>query len=184
MNKIYKQSNLFEEETEKINDFDKCYEIAEGGKCEPFWNDVYKKAFPDMTNHMRGKKEFCKSQIMGVDRIIYLENGKTITIDEKIRTKIYEDIALEYISNDQKNTPGWMEKDLSIDYLAYAFLPSKTAYLFDWRMLKRVWGKYKEIWKEKYFIAKAKNESYITYSVCIPIDLLMKKCSIASIIKL
>lgn len=184
MSEIYKLSDLFDEKTEKINDFNKCYEIAEGGKCEPFWNDIYKKAFPNMTNHMRGKKEKCNSQIFGIDRIIYLENGKTITLDEKIRTKVYEDIALEFISNDQKNTPGWMEKDLAIDYLAYAFLPLKTAYLFDWRMLKRAWENYKEDWKKKYFIAKAKNEFYYTHNVCIPIKVLMKSCSTASVIKL
>jgi hypothetical protein len=173
-----------------MNQFSKSYELAEGGKCEPFWNDVYLKAFPNMTNHMRGKKEYCNSQIYGVDRIIYLENGKTITLDEKIRKETWNDIALEFISNDKYNTPGWMEKDLSIDYLAYAFLPLKTAYLFDWRMLKRAWAHFKEEWKEKYFKAKADNYSdsgeylYTTHSVCVPIKVLMEACNRAIIIQL
>ena len=166
-----------------MNRFNECLEFAESGKLEPFWNDVYKKAFPNMTNHMRGKKELCESQIAGVDRIIYLENRKTITIDEKVRAKDYTDIALEFISNDTKDSPGWMEKNLSIDYLAYAFLPSKTAYLFDWVMLKRTWDYYKEKWKKTYFIAKAPNEGYMTHSVCVPIDVLMGACSLATIIK-
>jgi len=167
-----------------MNDFQECYDIAESGKCEPFWDEVYHRAFPNMTNHMRGQKTKCQSQIFGVDRIIYLENGKTITIDEKVRTKVRDDIALEYISNDQKNTPGWIEKDLAIDYLAYAFLPAKRAYLFDWRMLKRVWAKYGSDWKTKYFIAKAPNRFYTTYSVCVPIDVLQHSCTIATIIQL
>lgn len=167
-----------------MNDFQKCYNIAEDGKCETFWNDIYLKAFPNMTNHMRGKKEYCNSQIYGVDRIIYLENGKTITIDEKVRTKVRNDILLEFISNDVKNTPGWMEKDLSIDYLAYAFLPSKRAYLFDWRMLKRAWNNYKILWKSEYFISKALNATYTTHSVCVPINVLMKACREAIIIQL
>lgn len=168
----------------KINDFDKCYQFAEDGKCEPFWNDVYKKAFPNMTNHMRGQQKKCRSQEVGVDRIIYLENGKTVTVDEKIRSEVYNDILLEYISNDTKNTPGWMEKDLTIDYLAYAFLPILTAYLFDWRMLKRAWNFHKEKWKNKYFNPKAPNNGYITISVAVPIDDLRNACSIAAIIKL
>ena len=167
-----------------MNLFEDCYEFAEGGKCEPFWNDVYMKAFPNMTNQMRGKKEYCNSQIKGVDRIIYLENGKTLTIDEKVRKEVWSDIALEFISNDKFNTPGWMEKDLSIDYLAYAFLPLKRAYLFDWRMLKRAWNNYKTDWKNKYFIAKAENEGYVTHSVCVPIEVVLKSCQTAVIIQL
>lgn len=133
---------------------------------------------------MRGKQNACASQYNGVDRIIYLENGKTLTIDEKIRSKNYDDILLEFISNDKKNTPGWMEKDLAIDYLAYAFLPSKTAYLFDWRMLKLAWASYKQAWKDNYKIAKAENEHYFTHSVCVPIRELRLRCSNVSIIRL
>lgn len=165
-----------------MNVFSECYDIAESGKLEPFWDEVYKKAFKNMTNHMRGKKEYCASQINGVDRIIYLENGKTITIDEKVRTKLYSDILLEYISNDKHNTPGWMEKDLSIDYLAYAFLPNSTVYLFDWRMLKRAWDQWKDEWKKIYKIARAENLGYTTISVCVPIIELRKQVSIANII--
>lgn len=137
-----------------------------------------------MTNHMRGKQNACESQYNGVDRIIYLENGKTLTIDEKIRSKDYDDILLEFISNDKKNTPGWMEKDLSIDYLAYAFLPSKTAYLFDWRMLKLAWSLYNQAWKDNYKIAKAENQHYVTHSVCVPIRELRLRCANVSIIRI
>lgn len=166
-----------------INQFEDCYEFAENGKHEKFWDAIYRKAFPNMTNQMLGKKEYCKSQLTGVDRIIYLENRKTITIDEKIRANVYADILLEYVSNDMTNSPGWMEKDLSIDYLAYAFLPVKTAYLFDWRMLKRAWDFYKEEWKKHYYTARAKNPTYTTLSVCVPIKVLTTACSTAAIIK-
>lgn len=168
----------------KINDFNECLEVAENGKQEPFWKDVYKKAFPNMTNHMRGQQKYCLSQSNGVDRIIYLENGKTITIDEKIRTKVYSDILLEYISNDKTNSPGWMEKELTIDYLAYAFLPIKTAYLFDWVFLKRAWNHYKETWIKKYPKSNALNKGYSTINVAVPIDVLKNACSISAIIML
>lgn len=167
----------------EMNLFEQSYAIAENGKCEPFWNSVYKKAFLNMTNQMRGKTEKCNSQERGVDRIIYLENGKTITIDEKVRTRTYPDILLEYISNDQKNSPGWMEKDLSIDYLAYAFLDTKTAYLFDWRALKRAWTRYKKEWIAKYRRVEAQNLHYTTISVAVPIQEIRNKVSAAMIIE-
>ena len=182
--------NCFQESKEKVgkvgemNNFQECYKIAEDGRNEPFWIEIYKKAFPNFTNLMTGKKEYCNSQKYGVDRIIYLENGKTITLDEKVRTKVYQDIALEFISNDTKNSPGWMEKDLSIDYLAYAFLPIKTTYLFDWRMLKRAWEHFNDQWKKEYFISKAENKTYHTLSVCVPIKVLRDACSLSAIIKI
>ena len=167
-----------------MNDFKECYQIAEDGRCEPFWNDVYKKAFPNITNHMPGKKEYCHSQKMGVDRIIYLENGKVLTLDEKVRTRVYEDIALEFLSNDMSGAPGWMEKDLAIDYLAYAFLPIKTAYLFDWRMLRLTWVKFKNQWKKEFPVIKAENATYHTHCVCVPIRVLRVECSKSAIITL
>lgn len=165
-----------------MNDFDACYKLAEDGRNEPFWDAVYRKYFYNMTNHMVGKKEYCKSQIYGVDRVIYLENGKTITIDEKVRTEIYDDIVLEFISNDSTGTPGWMEKDLAIDYLAYAFLPNQTVYLFDWLALKRAWNHYKESWKKTYGVKQAKNIGYNTHFVCVPIKVLREACAASTII--
>lgn len=167
-----------------MNVFSECLEISQNGRAEEFWADVYQNVFPNMTNSMTGKKCYSKSQADGVDRIIYLENHKVITIDEKCRTKVYDDIALECISNDKTRSPGWMEKDLTIDYLAYAFLPIKTAYLFDWRMLKRAWNKNKREWWNEYGAIYAKNENYNTISVCVPIGVLLKECSVASVVQL
>jgi len=167
-----------------MNDFNECLNISNSSKTLEFWDKVYTIAFPNMTNHMVGKNSKCKSQDYGVDRIIYLENGKTITIDEKVRTGDYTDIALEYISNDKIKSVGWIEKDLAIDYLAYAFLPSQKVYLFDWRILKNVWNKNKEEWINVYFNARAINKDYVTISVCVPINVLMTECSNATIITL
>jgi hypothetical protein len=158
--------------------------FAEEGKNELFWNSIYKKAFPNMINHMRGGLKKCNSQDKGVDRIIYLDNLKVITIDEKIRREEWKDILLEYLSNDRKNTPGWMEKDLAIDYIAYAFLVPQIVYLFDWRILKLAWDKNKLLWQKTYGTKTAPNQGYNTLSIPVPIDILLKSCSETSIIKL
>jgi hypothetical protein len=125
-----------------------------------------------------------QAQMLGIDRAVSLSSGKTIYIDEKKRRKNYSDILIEYISNDGRNTPGWIEKDLMIDYLAYAFMPDKRVYLFDWLMLRRAWKHYSELWKSKYYIAKANNGYYKTISVAVPIEVVLKATDLARIIQL
>jgi len=166
-----------------MNDFNECLVLSENKEVEDLFIKAYHKAFYNITNIMYGRKDYCRTQKSGIDRIIYLENFKVITIDEKVRKKNYDDFALEFISNDKKNTPGWIEKDLSIDYIAYGFLESKTVYLLEWQLLKRSWNNFKDIWKEKYFIAKAENKGYTTYSVCVPIKEVLNIVKNASIIK-
>jgi len=144
-----------------IHKFHESNAKAENEKNDPFWLDVYKEAFPDMINAMP-LREDCKMQRRGVDRVIILDSGKSVYIDEKIRFSEYNDILLEYISVDTTNAPGWIEKDLCIDYLAYAFIKSKRCYLFDWRMLKRAWRYYGERWKAQYNKIEANNNDYKT----------------------
>lgn len=149
---------------------------------EIFWKEVYKKAFHTMTNLMT--VDDLNKQKLGIDRIIYLDNGKEIYIDEKKREEVWTDILLEYISVDYNNTPGWIEKDLAIDYLAYAFMPIQRVYLYPWDMLRRAWIHYGAEWLKKYKHIEAKNESYSTWSVAVPIKVLQKAVSLATIIQI
>jgi hypothetical protein len=149
---------------------------------EPFWEAVYKKAFPSFTKIMT-VNDLAK-QKLGIDRVLYFGNGKEIYIDEKKREKVWPDILLEYISVDRNNTPGWIEKDLVMDYLAYAFMPTQRVYLFPWDMLRRAWLHYKEDWLKKYKIIEAKNNTYSTWSVAVPINVLKNAVGLAMIIQL
>jgi hypothetical protein len=124
------------------------------------------------------------SQRQGVDRVILLANSKILLIDEKKRREEYPDILLEYISVDTTGAPGWMEKDLIIDYLAYAFMKSQRVHLFPWPMLRRAWCRYKDEWIDTYPIIKAQNYGYKTISVAVPTDVLRKAVSVATIIQL
>lgn len=148
---------------------------------EPFWEAVYRKAFPNMVGHMMASGD-TKSQRNGVDRLVYLSNDKILRIDEKKRRTVYPDILLEYLSVDKTGAPGWIEKDLTIDYLAYAFMPTKTCYLFDWLMLKRAWQQFGSQWKQEYKNIEAKNVGYSTWSVAVPLDKLRIAVNRATII--
>lgn len=100
------------------------------------------------------------------------------------RRKSYSDILLEYLSNDQTGSLGWIEKSLHIDYLAYGFLVSKCVYLFEWQLLRRAWIQFGKEWKAIYFNASAENDGYKTWSVCVPIKVLTKAVNRARIIQL
>lgn len=124
-----------------------------------------------------------QGQYLGIDRVVYLSSGKTLYVDEKLREQVYSDILLEYLSNDATGSPGWIEKDLLIDYMAYAFLPNRRCYLFDWRMLRRAWRHFKDEWMAFYDHCPAKNPGYTTWSLAVPTRVLLKAVKNASIIE-
>jgi len=173
-----------------IHNFQEDLEYSEKASAELFWKNIYQKAFPNLVNIMSCPGDY-ESQRMGIDRIILLSNGKTLKIDEKKRRENWDDILLEYISIDTTNTPGWIEKNLAIDYLAYAFMPLQKAYLLPWPMLKRVWLHFGKDWKklgedekEGFRKVEAENNDYKTISVAVPITILLKEVKNAMIIQL
>jgi len=166
-----------------IHDFDEELEYSEKASEESFWFDVYKKAFPNMVNCMSGWGD-TESQRKGIDRVILLANGKTLYVDEKKRRKVYRDFLLEYISVDKTGAPGWMEKELNIDYLAYAFMPIKRCYLLPWPLLRRAWLHFKNDWLNKYPIKPAENKGYKTLSVAVPRNIVIQAIKRAVIIQL
>ncbi len=170
-------------ESVMIHDFKERLNYSEEASTESFWLAIYKKAFPNFVNFMPCPAD-SQSQRMGIDRVILLANGKVIRIDEKKREKNYSDILLEFESNSVSRAVGWMEKDLFIDYLAYAFMESKTVYLFPWDLLRRTWIHYRTSWLKEYRIVSAKNKNYITSSVAIPIGVLQNAIKTAAVIKL
>ena len=116
-------------------------------------------------------------QRAGIDRSIILACGKQIMIDEKVRYGNYNDILLEYVSNDRTKAKGWVCKPLAADYIAYAILPLGKCYLLPVIPLQNAWRKYGEKWKKEYFNPVARNEGYKTYSVAVPVGILFKAVS-------
>ena len=149
-------------------------EFANSEKLNPFWESVYYEMFRNIA-HITGTINDIKLQKQGIDRIITLDNGRNIFVDEKIRKKNYDDICIEYLSSMESGTPGWIEKDTMCDYICYAFLPAKICYVLPYQILKRVWRYYKDQWIEKYTRVEAKNMYYTTISVAVPISVVMEK---------
>lgn len=173
----------------KLNDFHNDLRFSLAARDETFWRNVYEKAFPNMTRMF-----LCRDldlQRRGIDRLIRLTSGKLVTVDEKKRRKNYGDILLEYLSNDVTGAPGWIEKDLAIDWLAYAFMDNQRVYLLNWPMLRRTWEHFGDEWKEYgkagrygFKIVRAKNYGYTTHSLAVPTQRLMSALSTATVIQL
>lgn len=163
-----------------INEFKKDFRYS--NKHDKFWWKIYSKMF-DMNYMFRSPKEL---DMKGVDRVIVLSSGDLITIDEKIRRGSYDDFLLEYISDKEENTPGWIEKPLECDFIAYAFEEEETAYFFYWLELSKLWKKVGNAWigngKRGEFgfdIVEAKNYKdgkyiYTTISLAIPCQMLLR----------
>lgn len=136
-----------------------------------YWLNLYKKTFPTLVSITDLSSDGIH-QRKGIDKAILLSNSKVVYIDEKVRRANYGDIALEYISNDVKNTDGWVCKDLLCDYIAYVFLNEKQMYLLPVVQLQSAWRKNKKAWLELYKTKKAKNNGYNTLFCPVPINTL------------
>ena len=158
----------------KIHTFAERLAWGEAAGDEPFWEDIYRRAFGDFVSCSRNGAGNV-AQSLGIDRWVHLSSGKTLLVDEKKRDRTdTSDVALEFLSNDRTGALGWIEKDLQIDFLAYGFIPLRVAYLFPWATLRRAWRARGEGWKKQYRIIKANNPGYSTHSVCVPTDVLLR----------
>jgi hypothetical protein len=132
-----------------------------------FWDEVYRQAFPDMIGMSYVFKD-SPEQRSGIDRKIFLTCGKTVTLDEKVREKDWPDFLLErWHHHKQHRTPGWIQKSLSCDFVAYAFLPSRTCYLLPWRPLREAWLKYGMEWIKRRPRKYSQNNGWVTEGVCV-----------------
>jgi hypothetical protein len=140
---------------------------------KPYWNKIYSDYFPSMVS-----SSFCdgddsmKWQELGIDRIIFLKDGRRVYVDEKIRYKSYDqsDILLEESSSIEYGTPGWIEKDNQCsDYIFYHVIPTNKTYVLPTHSLRRAWVQHKEEWKEKYKKVLARNSRYTSLGWAVPV---------------
>ena len=166
-------------EIKVLHNFRQSLAMSHKAEDLPIWGEVYKKAFPDMVG-MQSYREDGFWQRAGIDRGILLKTSKQLLVDEKVRGrnkitgKVYEDIALEYLSSKESNTPGWVCKPLQADYIAYLIAPIGKCYLLPVIQLQSAWEKNKTNWMADYWIVHAKNQGYTTLSCAVPADVLFK----------
>ena len=156
-----------------MNEFNTDLAFSHSAEDSEIWPTIYSKAFPRF-KAMTNTRDDGQLQRAGIDRTIVLASGKAIYVDEKVRRKDYGDILVEYVSNDRKNTPGWGEKPLFCDFIAYAILPSRKCFILPVIQLQTAWAEHKNEWLEKYGIRKAVNTGYNTLNCPVLINVLFK----------
>lgn len=134
----------------------------------PWWEETYRQFFPGFSS-MVSVRDDGWAQRGGIDRVIILKSGRTITVDEKVREGVWDDILLERWSDEAKRVPGWVQKDLACDFIAYAFAPEQTCYLLPFLPLRRAWLQHGRSWARRHQTIRANNGSYVTASVAVPI---------------
>jgi hypothetical protein len=164
------------------HDFHESLALSEVIADEPWWEDVYRQAFPFFKSMERVPGD-TPEQLAGIDRIVHLQEGGMIYIDEKVRHADYDDILLEIHSSQERQTWGWACKPLVCDYIAYAFLPSKRCYLFPFQQLQQALRNHWEDWQARYQPVKAVNRGYTTLSIAVPISTLQQAITEAGLIQ-
>lgn len=135
------------------------------------FDSLYYRIFPNIS-----EIEFVedlKRQKKGIDKVIRFHSGNEFTIDEKKRRKDYGDILLELWSVLERRVRGWLYT-CQCDYIVYAVIPSKKAYLLPAILLKRAWFENKGRWLEKYDICDADNRTYTTRNIAVPTEILLE----------
>ena len=170
--------------SEKVHHFYESLQRGENARLHAFWDEAYQRYFG--TVHKVERFTERRQQRSGRDTRVTLQGGEIIHVQEKSRDRDDDrDIALEFEHKGQRyNAPGWVDLDLQIHYLAYAFVPLRKVYFFPWPQLRRAWIEHGEDWKSLCPVIGSLNDGYTTYCVCVPVTILFKAIVEASVIQL
>lgn len=157
----------------RVHQFEQCLELSQSFSEAPWWLDMYRQAFPTLQSAVSVRNDGW-AQRAGIDRVLTLACGRTVTVDEKIRMNEWPDILLEQWSDEARRSPGWVQKPLGCDLIAYAFAPSGRCYLLPVLLLQRAWRLNGRGWIGLYGQRRARNVGYVSTSVPVPIASLMQ----------
>lgn len=168
-----------------VHDFKSSLAWSKAQEDAPWWDDVYRAAFPDLSAAVSVRNDGW-AQRGGIDRVLTLESGKTLYVDEKVREKDWPDVLLEVWSDyearnhSRERAKGWLVKPLATDFIAYAFVPSQQCLLLPFQTLRATWRQNGRAWVAKarekrdgFRWVDAKNNGYTTRSIAVPTETLM-----------
>lgn len=172
-----------------VHDFNRSLAASHAQADAPWWEAVYREAFPTLKTTVNVRDDGW-AQRGGIDRLVVLGDGTVLKVDEKVRSRDWPDIALERWSDRDRRIAGWMQKRLTCDFVAYAFVPSGTCYLLPFQTLMRAWQTDGRAWIHKaeqgrdgFRCVLAQNNGYTTESVAVPIPVLLDAIRDAMVIR-
>lgn len=172
-----------------VHDFAERLAYSHEQADEPWWEEVYRRAFPDFAAmvDLRGDGWH---QRAGRDRAIVLISGKTIYIDEKARSRDYGDVLIEIWSTYPKDgaapfqpvrgcTPGWAAGPKDCDWFAYAVVPKRRCYMLPVLGVRTAWERNRIDWiakatgrRDRFAWRITENQRYNTVNMVMPFDAL------------
>lgn len=155
-----------------VHEFGASLRLSQEHSTAWWWEPVYRAAFPDLATLTYVSKDG-PVQRDGVDRVIVTTGGRTYKVEEKVRSKDYEDFFLEYWSDYEARKLGWAAKDSAADFIAYAFIPSARCYLLPFLGLWRAMRENGKAWIERYgervVPNRVRGRAWTTKGVAVPI---------------
>ncbi len=156
----------------RVHRFDDSHALSER-YGDDWWIPIYRRAFPTLMSAIAVRHDGW-AQRGGIDRLLTLACGRTYTVDEKIRTADWPDVLLEQWSDEARRSPGWVQKPLAADFIAYAYAPAGTCVLLPVAALQRAWRQHGRQWVGLYGQRRARNAGYTSVSVPVPRGVLMQ----------
>jgi hypothetical protein len=156
----------------RLHRFADSHALSEGYGPD-WWLPIYRRAFPTLMSAVAVQQDGW-AQRGGIDRLLTLACGRIFSIDEKIRTEDWPDVLLERWSDEARRTPGWVQKPLAADFIAYAHAPAATCALLPVPALQRAWRQHGRQWVGLYGQRRAVNPGYTSVSVPVPRGVLMQ----------
>lgn len=168
----------------KIYSFDDNLDFSQKNQRDPRWEQAYRQFFPGLS-HIELVTDK-KSQNSGVDKIVYMKDGKQYNIDEKVDRKGYRRFPIEIIQDSKSNRPGWAVKEGQMtDYIAYLVKPKQNYYLIPYKELTDALQKNYQQWlndakdsRNDFLYRIVKNDKkggvvWHTHNICVPLKFLM-----------
>jgi len=151
---------------------------------ESAWVSMYRRLWPDMISAVRVDADSAY-QRRGIDRIVLLNNGRQLWIDEKKRARDYGDFLCEVGSarSWDKSGPGaghrigWtLDPSKECDFIAYAVMPNSVCHLIPFELLRQAAVEFVEKWKaaDLRYPRLARSSSWVTANVAVPWDVLWR----------
>jgi hypothetical protein len=120
-------------------------------------------------------EERIEQQLRGIDQVIspvpWLPDYQ-FTGEDKVRDRSLGDVFLEFLSNDQRNVPGWAVYCMA-DLVLYAFFPSGRAYLLPMQAVRGIMlqrGMRGQLYR--HIVPPAKNPGYRAFGFAVPAEIL------------
>lgn len=165
--------NLNSKRNDDPNQFQRDLEESNSIQNTEWWNTVHKTAFRNVVQVRPVLDKLTQSR--GVDRVILTQAHEDapihkITIEEKLDQTSYHNMALETKSTargDDEGTPGWINKPLISNLLAYGFAQRGEVHYFDTIEFMNLWKSNEVEWKRYY----GERRVYSSHARVVPVPI-------------